>query len=62
MSKICRGGARTGLQILGDIIVIIGCPILNCMILYNVCNDKDKYYAILWASVEIIVGDWIWQS
>ena len=31
------------------IIVIIGCPILNCMIHYNVCNDKGKYCAILWA-------------
>ena len=32
------------------IIVIIGCPILNCMIHYNVCNAKNKYCAILWAS------------
>ena len=24
------------------IIVIIGCPILNCMIHYNVCKDKDN--------------------
>ena len=33
------------------IIVIIGCrPILNCMIHYNVCNNKGKYCAILWAS------------
>ena len=24
------------------IIVIIGCPILNGMIHYNVCNDKGK--------------------
>ena len=32
------------------IIVIIGCPILDYMIHYNVCNDK----------VEIIVGGWIW--
>ena len=32
------------------IIVIIGCPILNRMIHYNVCNDKSKYGAILWAS------------
>ena len=33
------------------IIVIIGCPILNCMIHYNVCNAKGKYCAIvqLWA-------------
>ena len=23
---------------------------LNCMIHYNVCNDKDKYWTILWAS------------
>ena len=30
------------------IIVIIGCPILNCMIDYKVCNDRDKYCAILW--------------
>ena len=30
--------------------VIIGCPILNGMIHYNVCNDKGKYCAILWAS------------
>ena len=32
------------------IIVIIGCPILNCMIHYNVCNEKGKYCAILGAS------------
>ena len=32
------------------IIVINACPILNCMIHYNVCNDKGKYCAILWAS------------
>ena len=32
------------------IIVIICCPILNCMIYYNVCNDKGKYWTILWAS------------
>ena len=32
------------------IIVIIGCPIFNCMIHYNVCNDKSKYCAILCAS------------
>ena len=32
------------------IIVIIGCPILNCMIHYNVSNDKGKYCAILWDS------------
>ena len=32
------------------IIVIICCPILNCMIHYNVYNDKGKYCAILWAS------------
>ena len=34
------------------IIVIIGCPILNCMIQYdyNVCNDKGKYCTILWHS------------
>ena len=32
------------------IIVIIGCPILNGMIHYNVCNDKGKYCTILWAS------------
>ena len=38
------------------IIIIIGCPILNCMIHYNVYNDKDKYCAILW--VEIIVRGW----
>ena len=31
------------------IIVIIFCPILNCMIHYNVCNDKGKYWTILWA-------------
>ena len=31
------------------IIVIIGCPILNCMIHYYICNDKGKYCAILWA-------------
>ena len=30
--------------------VIIYCPILNCMIHYNVCNDKGKYWTILWAS------------
>ena len=46
------------------IIVIIGYPILNCMIHYIVCNATGKYGAILWASgnycgpVEIIVGDW----
>ena len=33
-----------------SIIVIIGCPILNCMIHFNACNDKGKYCAILWAS------------
>ena len=32
------------------IIVINGCPILNCMIHYNVCNDKGKHCAILWSS------------
>ena len=32
------------------IIVIICCPMLNCMIHYNVCNDKGKYWTILWAS------------
>ena len=32
------------------IIVIICCPILNCMIHYNVYNDKGKYWTILWAS------------
>ena len=26
------------------------CPILNCMMHYNICNDKGKYRAILWAS------------
>ena len=31
-------------------IVIIGCPIFNCMIHYNVCNAKGKYCAILWDS------------
>ena len=29
--------------------IFIGCPIFNCMIHYNVCNDKGKYCAILWA-------------
>ena len=32
------------------IVIFIGCPILNCMIDYNVCNDKGKYCSILWAS------------
>ena len=32
------------------IIVIICCPILNCMIHYNVYNDKGKYWTNLWAS------------
>ena len=32
------------------IIVIIGCPFLNCKIHYNVCNDKGKYWTILWDS------------
>ena len=32
------------------IIVTICCPILNCMIHYNVCNNKGKYWTILWAS------------
>ena len=32
------------------IVIFIGCPTLNCMIHYNVCNDKGKYCAILWAS------------
>ena len=36
------------------IIVIIGCPILNCMIHYNVCNEKGKYCG----PVGISVGDW----
>ena len=31
-------------------IVIIGCPILNSMIHYNVSNDKGKYCAIQWAN------------
>ena len=31
------------------IIVIMGCPILNCMIHYNVYIEKGKYCAILWA-------------
>ena len=34
------------------IIVIIGCPILNCMIHYNVCNDKGNsvgQWKLLWA-------------
>ena len=26
----------------------IVCPILNSMIHYSVCNDKDKYCTILW--------------
>ena len=29
---------------------MIGCPILNCMIHNNACNDKGKYCAILRAS------------
>ena len=41
------------------IIVIIGCPILNCMIHYKVCNDKGNI-AQFCGQVEIIVGDWIW--
>ena len=34
------------------IIVIIGCPILNCMIDYNVCNDTNwcsDLWKLLWA-------------
>ena len=51
------------------IIVIIGCPILNCMIHYNVCNAKGKYCAIvgqwklLWAigtcNPTSPLGDWL---
>ena len=49
------------------IIVIIGFPILNCMIHYNVCNEKGNYCAILWASgnycgrLELVIplGDWL---
>ena len=45
------------------IIVIIGCPILNCMIHYNVCNYKGIYCTIL-CTVETIVGQWklMWAS
>ena len=32
------------------IVIFIGCPILNCMIHYNVCNSKGKYCTILWVS------------
>ena len=37
--------------------LFIACPILNCMIHYNVCNEKGKYCG----TVEIIVGGCIWQ-
>ena len=39
------------------IIVIIVCHILNCMIHYNVYNDKGKYCAIMWASGNY--GGWL---
>ena len=32
------------------IAIFSGRRILNCMIHYNVCNDKGKYCAILWAT------------
>ena len=37
------------------IIGTIGCPILNSKTHYNVCNDKGKYCAILWAR-----GNYCW--
>ena len=40
--------------------IIIGCPILNCMIHYNVCIMIKANIEQFCGPVEIIVGGWIW--
>ena len=40
------------------IVIFIGCPILNCMILYKIMMKAN--IAQFCGPVEIIVGDWIW--